>query len=142
MPYLKITDTQPTPYSIEQLRQDNSNTSFPKILSDERLAEWGVYPYTLQDQPDYDPLTQKLKVGTFAEVNSVWTQGWVVSNRPIEDASNNIRSQRNNLLSQTDWMALSDNVMSPAWVEYRQSLRDVTAQEGFPFFVVWPSKPE
>lgn len=142
MPYLKITDNQLEHYSIEQLRQDNPNTSFPKTISDERLAEWGVYPYVMQDQPNYEPLTQLLTVGTFTEVNGLWTQGWVVSYRPIEDASNNIRSQRNNLLSQTDWMALSDNVMSPAWADYRQSLRDVTTQEGFPFSVVWPSKPE
>jgi len=142
MSYLKITNNQIKPYSIEQLRQDNPNTSFPKTFSNDRLAQWGVYPYTMQEQPDYNYLTQVLSVDTFVEVNGVWTQGWTVSNRSVEDASNNIRSQRNNLLAQTDWMALSDNVMSPAWAEYRQYLRDVTAQEGFPFSVVWPSKPE
>lgn len=141
MPHLKITNGQPEKYSIGQLRRDNPNTSFPKSPSDILLAEWGVYPYTMQDQPTYDYLTQTLSVAPFVEVEGTWTQGWVVSNLSVEDAGNNIRSQRNNLLSQTDWMALSDNVMSPAWAEYRQALRDVTAQEGFPFSVVWPVKP-
>ena len=54
----------------------------------------------------------------------------------------NIKHERDNLLSQTDWMALSDTTMSPAWSTYRQALRDVTAQEGFPFSVDWPTQPE
>jgi len=53
-----------------------------------------------------------------------------------------IRDQRERLLSDTDWMALSDNTMTPEWASYRQALRDITAQEGFPFSVVWPAKPE
>ena len=52
-----------------------------------------------------------------------------------------IRDQRNNLLASTDWTALSDNTMSPAMAAYRQALRDVPAQEGFPQTVTWPSKP-
>ena len=58
------------------------------------------------------------------------------------DAEMLIRSKRDRLLSDTDWMAMSDNTMTPAWASYRQALRDVTAQEGFPFSVVWPAKPE
>ena len=46
-----------------------------------------------------------------------------------------VHSERDRLLSQTDWMALSDTTMSPAWTTYRQALRDVTAQPGYPFAV-------
>jgi hypothetical protein len=52
-----------------------------------------------------------------------------------------IRYQRDRLLSDTDWMALSDNTMTPAWASYRQALRDVPSQEGFPYSVTWPTKP-
>ena len=52
-----------------------------------------------------------------------------------------IRDQRNNLLASTDWTALSDNTMSSAMAAYRQALRDLPAQEGFPHAVTWPSKP-
>jgi len=142
MQYLRITNTQPEPYSAEQLRQDNPNTSFPKAPSDALLAEWGVYPYTMQAQPTYDYLTQSLVLKPLVEIEGSWTQGWAISNLPLESASDNIRSRRNKLLSETDWMALSDNVMSPAWREYRLSLRSITSQEGFPFSIAWPTKPE
>jgi len=35
-----------------------------------------------------------------------------------------------------------DYTMTPEWATYRQALRDITAQEGFPYEVVWPPKPE
>jgi len=142
MPHLKITNGQPEIYSIGQLRRDNPNTSFPKRPSDELLADWSVYPYTVQDQPTVDYMTQTLTQTALAQVNGAWTQGWEVSNLSVEDAGRNIRNQRDNLLQQTDWMALSDNTMTPAWASYRQALRDITAQEGFPFSVDWPAKPE
>ena len=142
MPHLKITNGHPEIYSIGQLRRDNPNTSFPKVPSDALLADWGVYPYTMQDQPEYDQFTQTLKQTALVQVNGAWTQGWIVSNLPTEDAGRNIRSQRDNQLQQTDWMALSDVTMEPYWREYRQQLRDVTAQEGYPYSVIWPTKPE
>jgi len=53
-----------------------------------------------------------------------------------------VRNQRDRLLAETDWMALSDVTMSNAWTAYRQALRDIPAQAGFPFSVTWPTKPE
>ena len=58
-----------------------------------------------------------------------------------ERLSEEIRNQRNRLLSDTDWMALSDNTMTPEWASYRQALRDITGQAGFPYSVIWPVKP-
>jgi len=55
--------------------------------------------------------------------------------------STGARNQRNRLLAETDWMALSDNTMTPEWASYRQALRDITEQTGFPYSVVWPTKP-
>jgi len=140
--HLKLTNGQPETYSIGQLRRDNPNTSFPKSPNDALLADWDVYPYTVQDQPTVDYMTQKLTPAALVQVSGAWTQGWEVSNLPTEDAGRKIRSQRDNLLSKTDWMALSDNTMTPEWSSYRQALRGITAQEGFPFSVDWPTKPE
>jgi len=140
--HLKLTNGQPETYSIGQLRRDNPNTSFPKSPNDALLADWDVYPYTVQDQPTVDYMTQTLTPAALAQVSGAWTQGWEVSNLPTEDAGRKIRSQRDNLLSKTDWMALSDNTMTPEWSSYRQALRGITAQEGFPFSVDWPTKPE
>ena len=52
-----------------------------------------------------------------------------------------VRNKRDRLLSDTDWMALSDVTMSAEMTSYRQALRDITAQEGFPYSVNWPTKP-
>jgi len=52
-----------------------------------------------------------------------------------------IRQERNSLIQQSDWMALNDVTMSDEWRTYRQALRDITAQAGFPNEVTWPTKP-
>ena len=52
-----------------------------------------------------------------------------------------IRSQRNSLLAETDYLALSDTTLTSDMATYRQALRDVTTQAGFPTNVSWPVKP-
>lgn len=52
-----------------------------------------------------------------------------------------VRSERDSLLSETDWMASTDVTLSDAWKTYRQALRDVPAQSDFPNNVTWPTKP-
>lgn len=61
-----------------------------------------------------------------------------------EDTSKEfIRGKRNNLLSSSDWTQVADApVDKAAWATYRQELRDITAQAGFPTEVIWPTKPE
>ena len=52
-----------------------------------------------------------------------------------------IRAERNSLLAETDYLALSDNTLSSDMSTYRQALRDITSQAGFPTDVTWPTKP-
>jgi hypothetical protein len=52
-----------------------------------------------------------------------------------------IRMERDRLISETDWWALSDVTMTDAQSAYRQALRDITSQAGFPESVDWPIKP-
>jgi len=52
------------------------------------------------------------------------------------------RAQRNSLLAASDWTQVADApVDAAAWAAYRQALRDVPQQDGFPSNVEWPSKP-
>ena len=53
-----------------------------------------------------------------------------------------VRAERDELLKDTDHYGLSDMTMSAEMTTYRQALRDVPAQEGFPSTVTWPTKPE
>lgn len=53
-----------------------------------------------------------------------------------------MRQQRDNLLSRSDWTQVADApVDKAAWATYRQALRDVPSQSGFPYNVVWPTQP-
>ncbi|MGX5913959.1 tail fiber assembly protein [Aliidiomarina sp. Khilg15.8] len=59
-----------------------------------------------------------------------------------EQAAQVARNERDKLISQTDYFMLSDAPEAPAGLEeYRQALRDITEQSGFPFEVEWPIKP-
>jgi hypothetical protein len=73
----------------------------------------------------------------------------VVENKtPVElDAetaqkANEVRYKRNVLLTQSDWTQLADApVDKVSWAVYRQALRDITLQAGFPFIVDFPVAP-
>ena len=56
-------------------------------------------------------------------------------------AAAQVREKRDIKLAETDWMASSDVTMPDAWRTYRQSLRDVPAQAGFPNSITWPVEP-
>lgn len=56
-------------------------------------------------------------------------------------AAAQVREERNAKLTTSDWMANLDVTMASAWATYRQALRDIPAQSGFPTNVTWPTKP-
>ena len=55
-----------------------------------------------------------------------------------------VRSQRDNLLSQSDWVVIkakeTGGTISSAWKSYRQDLRDIPSQSD-PDNITWPTKP-
>jgi hypothetical protein len=52
------------------------------------------------------------------------------------------RAKRNALLQQSDWTQVLDApVDQAAWATYRQELRDITEQAGFPATINWPTAP-
>lgn len=72
---------------------------------------------------------------------------WIAPAGPsIEEQWNNIRNQRNILLSESDWIvtkAIETKTDIPEdWSQYRQALRDITTTYSNPKDVVWPSKPQ
>ena len=54
-----------------------------------------------------------------------------------------IRRERTSLLAGTDWTQLADVSLEikNLWAPYRQALRDVPAQTGFPYEITWPTPP-
>jgi len=141
--YVKLTNGTPTLYTIGQLRRDNPNTSFPKHVSDEILAGYDVYPCATQDVGSVNYNTHEVVNGNIEQVNGVWTQLRSTQQRPSADAEQAIRAKRDQLLADTDYLALSDNTLTTEMTTYRQALRDITDHANFPYLndADWPTKP-
>ncbi len=62
------------------------------------------------------------------------------------EAATAARAERDKLIASCDWMAIkafeAGTTVSADWATYRQALRDVSAQAGFPNTIVWPTQPE
>ena len=128
------------PYSFGNLRMDFPNVSFPADVNDESINQLYVYRVQQTERPVYDDTVSTL-IDSVELVNEKWIQKWIVENLSEELAILNVRRKRNRLLSDTDFLALSDGVLTEEWAAYRQALREVPQQTGFPFEVVWPVKP-
>lgn len=64
--------------------------------------------------------------------------------KAMKDAeqAKSVREQRKTKLTECDWTQVIDApVDQPAWATYRQALRDITAQAGFPWTIEWPVQP-
>lgn len=56
------------------------------------------------------------------------------------EQAKSVRATRDAKLAECDWTQVADAPVDKAvWATYRQALRDVTAQEGFPWTVEWPT---
>ena len=77
---------------------------------------------------------------TLNEFNE-WVLGWTLVALNAQEA----RDLRNTLLADTDWVVIkaseAGEPVAPEWVTYRQALRDLPSQAGFPENVTWPTKP-
>lgn len=145
--HLKLTNGTPAKYTLGQLRRDNPQTSFPKIIPDDLLASYDVYPYTQPKAPEYDSLSHRLTDGAFEQdAGGNWSLPYVVQQLPQGQAEHNIRSRRDSLLQQTDWVVIMHTEKGTniplEWEVYRQALRDITGQAGFPYEVTWPVNPQ
>lgn len=129
------------PYSMGDLYKDNQGTSFPEEPSADTLAAFNMYPVASVAAPTFDSKTHSV-IQSVQLVNSTWTQVWTVQQLPEATAAANVRGQRNILLTACDWTQLADSTADKtAWATYRQALRDITAQQGFPWNVTWPDHP-
>jgi hypothetical protein len=64
--------------------------------------------------------------------------------RALKDAEQaaNVRRTRTEKLKDCDWTQIADSTADKtAWATYRQALRDITAQSGFPWTMTWPESP-
>ena len=128
------------------------DTSFPASgPSNEWLLDSGVYPVEEHLYYDSDKYKREgclpfLNAGIvytakLVELTEAEKEQLVIEKKEI--LGNSVREQRNRLLSESDWTQVADApVDKEIWANYRQQLRNVSSQQGFPELVEWPVKPE
>jgi hypothetical protein len=85
----------------------------------------GNVPFTPEEETEWDLMEAE------------WAAG------ADDRAAIKIRTDRDAKLTESDWTQVADApVDQAAWATYRQSLRDVPSQAGFPNTITWPTEPE
>jgi len=146
--------------SLDEIKADNPNTSWPSPVSNVTLDQFGYKPIASVPMPSPSDATKVISSdGIEFDATEGWRQKWKEEDRfsgddkATKDAeyqttidtaqASLIRIERNRLLSETDWMAGSDVTMSDAWKTYRQALRDLPTHSNFPNLNAedYPTKP-
>jgi hypothetical protein len=135
-----------------EVRSLYPNTSFPSQWSAELVEELGLDPVFETPAPTVTRYQTAYKDGV-EQVAGKWVWKWSISEMSAEaiaskdaEAAKAMRADRDKRIAETDWiiiknLELNQNVPG-VWEVYRQALRDVPSQAGFPHEITWPSKPE
>ena len=134
---VKIVDGTPIQYGTSEFRADNKYTTYGEHVSDAHLNAQDVYRVQSGVKPDEAVGFDVVEDGFPVLTEGVWLQNYT----SVAKGANDARTLRNDLLTETDWCANSDVIMSDDMTTYRQALRDITDQSGFPTNITWPTKP-
>lgn len=99
----------------------------------------------LEQQSDSKWYTKYIVGPIFTDTQEATAAQQMADYKTRKDAEQSVsqRDNRNEKLKECDWTQLADSpVDKQAWATYRQSLRDLPAQTGFPWNIQWPNKPE
>jgi hypothetical protein len=150
-----------------EFRQLHQGLGLPAVLTEEVIKEWGgdivlegpqasggtVYQYSMRSgvreiegkwYTNYilgpvftdTPATDTQPAKTAAENEAAYQ-----AMKDVEQAAN-VRRTRTDKLKDCDWTQIADSTADKtAWATYRQALRDITGQAGFPWTITWPNDP-
>ena len=160
-----------------EVRRMHSNTSLPKVWDANVCTALGIDPVLAAPKPDTTGYTHAVRNGATQDANGNWVQAWQivdmfsdytddegVTHTKAEQeaayqanldakAAESVRTQRDKLLSECDWVtvkAVDQNAQDSlgiqvpqVWLTYRQSLRDITGHVNFPNLqdADWPVAP-
>jgi hypothetical protein len=143
-------------------RSANPQISLPRTWNQIVLDTLNIEAVFESPQPNVGQYQTVVRNSVTQDAKGNWVQAWAVVDMFSDDdestkaekesayqagldtdVAKSIRAERNRLLSESDWTQVLDApVDQDAWATYRQALRDITSQEGFPHSVVWPTKPQ
>lgn len=134
---------------LRQYLKDNNGPSFDR-LTPEVLEAIDADPVFEGPQPTTSGPYEYVSRDGVEQVNGKWYTKYIIKTldkdgQTAKDAevATSVRNNRNRLLTECDWTQLTDSpVNKTAWATYRQELRDVPNQAGFPHNITWPNKPE
>ena len=152
-----------------QLRKENPNMSMPKVWGANVFDALNVDPVLRAPKPTegigaYQSVRRN---GVVQDANDNWVEAWEVADmfsdttdedgvtttkaeheaayqaRLDSDAAERNRTQRDTLITETDWWASSDLTMTAEQTAYRQALRDITSHANWPHLdeADWPTAP-
>lgn len=149
-----------------ELRAANKNMSFPKAWNSSVHDALNVDPVLVSPAPAPSAAYKSVvRNGAVQDSKGNWVYAWleremfteytddngdvqtVAAQKTAYDTANTAalaateRAKRTALLMETDHYALADVTMPDAMKTYRQALRDVPQQAGFPSSITWPDKP-
>ena len=149
-----------------EIRKLHPNTSIPKVWDSNVCDALEIDPIVISRRPTPSgPYKKYVRNGVTQDENGKWVEAWAEKNmfskytdedgvvhtkaqqeaayqaRLDENEAEKGRLPRDEKLAATDWHGLSDNEMSEEMTTYRQALRDVPQQEGFPNEIDWPDEP-
>jgi hypothetical protein len=154
-----------------EIRRSMPNTSLPRVWTADICEFLGIDPVLAAPTPapsgEYKSVSRN---GVTQDANGNWVQAYVERDMFADyvdedgvtvtkvsqeqaytatkdaEAATAARATRDGLIASCDWMAIKafegGTGVATEWATYRQALRDVSAQEGFPNDITWPEKPE
>ena len=147
--HAKIENGKIVKYPIYDIRAEFPNTSLPADLQNNTSLPEG-YVYVEEGTLPANDGTMQIVEVTPVFSDDRWIKTYTLVEFPsnikasiIESMAASVRMDRDARLTATDWTQAKDisDEISLKWVDYRQALRDVTLQDGFPFNVTWPDLP-
>ena len=145
MPEYRIRSTGEV-LSDEEFRKRHKNTSFSRLLDEKLLDAFDTDVVFEGPQKQGPPPYSSTYRNGVEKIGDKWYTKYSIrqqDKKQIDDNwAENIRKRRDQLIKESDWRAVSDRKLEPAWKRYRQALRDITKQEGFPHDVEWPVDPD
>ena len=144
---IRIRQTGAVMYEGE-FRAMHSNTSMPQQLTESIINDMGGD--VVFEGPQPQPTRYQVGFADGVEqIDGKWYTKYSVADMDQDaktakdtEQAKAIRSQRADKLKGSDWTQVADApVDKAAWATYRQALRDITAQSGFPWDTQWPDAP-
>lgn len=146
--YAKIVDGALVkyPYSLEEMRADNPDVEVSDTPSDATLAVCNAKRADMGPSPTQSSRTHSFTLSFTDKADGTVEIIYVAHELDRRLAEFNMRDARNSALTRCDWIITrafeEGNPVPAAYLAYRQALRDLPSQPGFPYEYVWPQEPQ